>query len=83
MLPNDFFLAYSTLVGLDDSDPEAEMDYTIDEDDEEDDDNSDMEPIASELPGLLLDAELEIIDMTYREMEEGDENDHQAGEEGS
>lgn len=66
VLPNDFFLAYSTLVAMDESesDPEAELDYMIDEDEEDDEDDIDMEPIAGELPGLLLDAEMEVIDVS-------------------
>lgn len=37
----------------------------MDEDDDEDDDWDDgLEPIADELPGLLQDAEMELIDLT-------------------
>lgn len=62
ILPSGF-LAYSALVAVDDSDPEGEMDYSADEDDEEDDDlEIDYEMLRGELPALLMDAELDVLD---------------------
>lgn len=62
ILPSGF-LAYSALVSVDESDPEGEMDYTAEDDEEEDDDlEIDYEMLRGELPALLLDAELDVLD---------------------
>ncbi|POR36209.1 Uncharacterized protein TPAR_03560 [Tolypocladium paradoxum] len=66
LLTNDFLLTYSTVAYMDDSDPEAEMDYEDEEDDEELDDDVDAEPVSNELPGLLLDAQLEVADIVQQ-----------------
>lgn len=51
---------------MDDSDPEAEMDYEDEEDDEDLDEDMDAEPVSNELPGLLLDAQLEVADIVQQ-----------------
>ena len=66
LLTNDFLLTYSTVAYLDDSDPEAEMDYEDDEEDEEMDELSDAEPISNELTGLLMDAQLDVADIVQQ-----------------
>ncbi|PNY28769.1 Uncharacterized protein TCAP_01314 [Tolypocladium capitatum] len=66
LLTNDFLLTYSTVAYMDDSDPEAEMDYEDEDDDEELDEDMDAEPVSNELPGLLLDAQLEVADIVQQ-----------------
>ncbi|KAL7922238.1 hypothetical protein ACQKWADRAFT_292859 [Trichoderma austrokoningii] len=70
VLPRNFLL-WSALIQMEDSDdPEGDMEYTMEnEDDDEDDDNTSSEPVANELPELLLEAEFEIIELTHQ-MEE-------------
>lgn len=63
LLTNDLLLAYTTMAYMDDSDPEAEMDYEDEGDDEDEDEELDGEPVSNELPGLLLDAQLEVADI--------------------
>ncbi|KAM4057001.1 F-box-like domain-containing protein [Hirsutella rhossiliensis] len=63
LLTNDFLLAYTTMAYMDDSDPEAEMDYEDEEEDDDMDEDFDGEPVSNELPGLLLDAQLEVADI--------------------
>lgn len=62
LLTGDFLLTYTTMAYMDESDPEAEMDYEDEEDDDVDED-MDGEPISNELPELLLDAQLEVEDI--------------------
>lgn len=40
------------------------MEYTMENEEEDEDDDSESEPMANELPELLLDAEFEIIELT-------------------
>ena len=57
------FLAYSALLSGEESDPEAEMDYTADEDEEDEEElEIDYDMLRGELPALLLDANLELLD---------------------
>jgi hypothetical protein len=77
-LPDEAYIAYSILVGMVESDGETEMDYENqdddddddDEDDDDDDDDDNEAVAASELPGLLRDADIEVIDMTAHEIDE-------------
>lgn len=48
-----------------------DMDDLEDDDDGEDDDDwdADLEPIADELPGLLQDAEMDLMDVTQHQAE--------------
>ncbi|RFU77840.1 f-box domain-containing [Trichoderma arundinaceum] len=65
VLPRNFLL-WSALIQMEDSDdPEGDMEYTMENEEEEEDDDSESEPVANELPELLLDAELEIIEITH------------------
>lgn len=50
---------------MEDSDPEGDMEYTMENEEDEEDDDSESEPVANELPELLMDAELEIIEITH------------------
>ncbi|PHH87602.1 hypothetical protein CDD83_8655 [Cordyceps sp. RAO-2017] len=72
LLTNDFLLTYSTIAYMDDSDPEAEMDYE-DEMEEEDgvDEEFDPELVSNELPGLLMDAQLEVEDIMQQAAGQG------------
>ncbi|KJZ79142.1 hypothetical protein HIM_01293 [Hirsutella minnesotensis 3608] len=63
LLTNDFLLTYSTVAYMDDSDPEAEMDYIDDEDDDDVDEDLEGDPVLNELPGLLMDAQREVADI--------------------
>ncbi|KAL6836509.1 hypothetical protein J3E69DRAFT_373520 [Trichoderma sp. SZMC 28015] len=64
VLPRNFLL-WSALIQMEDSDPEGDMEYTMENEEEEEEDDSESEPVANELPELLLDAELEIIEITH------------------
>ncbi|KAL7937961.1 hypothetical protein V8C35DRAFT_290407 [Trichoderma chlorosporum] len=65
VLPRNFLL-WSALIQMEDSDdPEGDMEYTAENEDEDEDDDSESEPVANELPELLMDAELEIIEITH------------------
>lgn len=64
VLPRNFLL-WSALIQMEDSDdPEGDMEYTMENEEEDEDDDSESEPVANELPELLLDAEFEIIELT-------------------
>lgn len=56
---------------MEDSDPEGDMEYTMDNEDEDEDDDSESEPVANELTELLMDAEIEIIEITHHIEEPG------------
>jgi hypothetical protein len=62
MLPNDFMMAY-TMNDSEESDPEAEMDFTVEEEDEEEEEEFEFETVPGELTGLLLDAALNVEDI--------------------
>ncbi|KAK5998638.1 hypothetical protein PT974_01019 [Cladobotryum mycophilum] len=69
LIPSEFLL-WGTLIEmaeLADSDPEGDMDFTIQEEDDDDveENESGSELIDSELPDLLIDAQLEIIEVTH------------------
>lgn len=73
VLPSDFFIAYTTLAGMDDSDDDGELDETNlmelewEEADWEEDDFDGMslgEQIASEIPGLLQDAQMDVASLS-------------------
>lgn len=55
----------------DSDDPEGDMEYTMENEEEEEEDDSESEPVANELPELLMDAELEIIEITQHMEEPG------------
>ncbi|ATY60361.1 F-box domain-containing [Cordyceps militaris] len=61
------FLAYSALVSVEDSDPESEMDYSADEEEEEEELEIDFEMLRGELPALLLDANMDVVDVPHDE----------------
>ncbi|RDA96106.1 hypothetical protein CP533_1802 [Ophiocordyceps camponoti-saundersi (nom. inval.)] len=63
LLTDNFLVTYNTMAYMEDSDPEAEMDYEVQDEDEDEDEDVDSEPVAGEIPGLLLDAQLEVADL--------------------
>ncbi|PTB80497.1 hypothetical protein M440DRAFT_1397867 [Trichoderma longibrachiatum ATCC 18648] len=71
VLPRNFLL-WSALLQMEDSDdPEGDMEYTMENEEEDEEDDSESEPVANELPELLMDAELEIIEITHQMEEPG------------
>ena len=67
--PTDYFAAYTIMsMGDDedsDSDPEAEMDYEEEDDDlEPEDEEFEFDPENGEVTGLLMDAQMEVGDLT-------------------
>ncbi|PHH75795.1 hypothetical protein CDD82_4283 [Ophiocordyceps australis] len=70
VLNNDFLVTYNTIAYMEDSDPEAEMDYEDDEDEEYVDENIEAEPVADELPGLLRDAQLEVAEVVFEQQQQ-------------
>lgn len=54
--------AEGVLVGLGSSEDELEF---MDDDDVEEEWENDAEPISNELPGLLQDAEMDVVDVAY------------------
>ncbi|UKZ73830.1 hypothetical protein TrVFT333_001483 [Trichoderma virens FT-333] len=73
VLPRNFLL-WSALIQMEDSDdPEGDMEYTVENEEEEDDDDSGSEPVMNELPALLMDAEIEIIQISHHIEETGEE----------
>ncbi|PFH59517.1 hypothetical protein XA68_12220 [Ophiocordyceps unilateralis] len=71
LFTDNFLVAYNTMAYMEDSDPEAEMDYEVQDDDDEEaevDEDIDSEPIASEIPGLLLDAQLDVGELRLTEL---------------
>ncbi|KAJ4270280.1 hypothetical protein NW762_001956 [Fusarium torreyae] len=74
LLPSDFFLPYGALIDIDsESDPEAEMPYSGDDDDEEDEEDEEMEGVAAgeELSALLHDANLPLEDVGVQNLVNG------------
>ena len=55
----------------DSDDPEGDMEYTMENEEEDEEEDSESEPVANELPELLMDAELEIIEITHHMEEPG------------
>ena len=74
LLPRDFFLPYGALIDIDsESDPEAEMPYSGEDDDEEDEEDEEMEGVATgeELSALLHDANLPLEDVGVQNIVNG------------
>ncbi|KAM0563516.1 hypothetical protein ACHAPJ_001237 [Fusarium lateritium] len=74
LLPSDFFLPYGALIDIDsESDPEAEMPYSGEDDDEEDEEDEEMEGVATgeELSALLHDANLPLEDVGVQNIVNG------------
>ncbi|RDA86120.1 hypothetical protein CP532_1147 [Ophiocordyceps camponoti-leonardi (nom. inval.)] len=63
LLTDNFLVTYNTMAYMEDSDPEAEMDYEMQDEEEDEDEDVDSEPVAGEIPGLLMDAQLEVADL--------------------
>lgn len=80
MLPNGF-LAYAALMEMD-PDPEGDMEYTSADDEIDDDDELlDIETLEGELPALLLDAEMQMMEAIPGSDDEGeDEDDDEDGD---
>lgn len=79
MLPNGF-MAYAALLEMD-PDPEGDMEYTSADDEVDDEDELlDIETLEGELPALLLDAEMQMMEAIpgsddEDEDEDGDEDE--------